>query len=75
MDVLTEKTQTLCEFIRMHHVGLCLTANIRAQMATIRIYNTFTATITQLLQITISNLLNLENQLFQLYSEIHELVH
>ena len=75
LDVLTEKTQTLLEFIRIHHVGLCLTANIGAQMAIIRIYDTFTATITQLLQITISNLPDLENQLFQLYTEVHELVH
>ena len=56
LDVLVEKTQTLLEFIRMHHVGLCLTANIGAQMAIIWIYNTFTATITQLLQITNSKL-------------------
>ena len=44
-------------------------------MAIIQIYDTFTATITQLLQITISNLPDLENQLFQLYTEVHELVH
>ena len=44
-------------------------------MAIIWIYDTFTATITQLLQITISNLPDLENQLFQLYTEVHELVH
>ena len=35
MDVLTEKTQTLLEFIRIRHVGLCMTANIRAQSATL----------------------------------------
>ena len=35
MDVLTEKTQTLQEFIRIRHVGLCMTANIRAQTATL----------------------------------------
>ena len=74
MDVLTEKTQTLLEFIRIHYVGLCLTANIGPQTAIIWIYDTFTATITQLLQITISNLPDFENQLFQLYTEIHELV-
>ena len=44
-------------------------------MAIIQIYNTFTATITQLLQITISNLPDLESHLFQLYTEVHELVH
>ena len=75
LDILTEKTQILLEFIRVHHVGLCLTANIGTQTAIIRIYDTFTTTITQLLQITISNLPNLENQLFQLYTEVHELVH
>ena len=35
MDVLTEKTQTLLEFIRIRHVGLCMMANIRAQTATL----------------------------------------
>ena len=35
MDVLTEKTQTLQEFIRIQHVGLCMMANIRAQTATL----------------------------------------
>ena len=35
MDILTEKSQTLLEFVRVQHVGLCMTANIRAQSATI----------------------------------------
>ena len=74
MDVLMEKAQTLLEFIRLRHVGLCMTANIRAQSATVRVYDTFTATITQLLQVTITNTHDLENQLFQLYTEIHTLV-
>ena len=74
MDVLTEKTQTLLEFIRLRHVGLCMTANIRAQSATLQVYDTFTATITQLFQVTITNTLDLENQLFHLYMEIHALV-
>ena len=74
MDVLTEKTQTLLEFIRIRHVGLCMTANIRAQSATLRVYDTFTATITQLFQVMITNTLDLENQLFHLYMEIHALV-
>ena len=65
----------MVEFIRNHHIGLCLTANIGSNTATIRIYDTFTATTTQLLQITITNLPDMENQLFQLYTEVHELVH
>ena len=75
MDILTEKAQTLLEFIRGHHVGLCMTANIGAQSATLRIYDTFTTNITLLLQMTITNTLDLENQLFHLYDEIHALVH
>ena len=75
LDVMVEKTQILVEFIKIHHVGLCLTANIGGHTDIIQIYDTFTATITQLLQITITNLPGLENQLFQLYTEVHELVH
>ena len=52
-----------------------MTANIRAQSATIRIYDTFTTHITLLLRVTITNTLDLENQLFNLYEEIHTLVH
>ena len=74
MDVLMEKTQTLLEFIRLRHVGLCMTANIRAQSATVRVYDTFTTTITQLLQVTITNTHDLENQLFHLYTEVHTIV-
>ena len=33
MDVLTEKAQTLLEFIRIQHVGLCMMVNIGAQAA------------------------------------------
>ena len=35
LDVMVEKTQILVEFIRNHHIGLCLTANIGANTATI----------------------------------------
>ena len=74
MDVLTEKSPTLREFIRTQHVGLCFTANIRAQLATIRIYDMFTANSNLLLGFTITNTLDLENHLFELYTEIHALV-
>ena len=74
MDVLTGKSQTLQEFIRIQHVGPCLTANIKAQSAIIRIYDTFTANVNLLLRFTITNTLDLENRLFELYTEIHTLV-
>ena len=51
-----------------------MTAHIRAQTAILCIYDTFTATITQLFQVTIPNTLRLENQLFHLYAELHTLV-
>ena len=75
LDIMVEKTQLLIEFIKNHHIGLCLTANIGGNTAVIRVYNNFTTINTLLLQITMSNLPDLENQLFQLYTEINRVVH
>ena len=75
LDVIIEKTQKLIDFIRNHHIGLCLTANINGKSAIVRIYDNFTTGNNLLLQVTISNLPNLENQLFQLYTKIHGTVH
>ena len=75
LDMMIEKTQILVDFIKNHHLGLCLTANINGNTAVIQIYDNFTVGNTLLLQITISNLPNLETQLFQLYTEIHGIVH
>ena len=74
MDVLIDKAETLQEFIRIQHIGFCLTINIRAQSAIFRIYDTFTVSANLLLRFTITNTLDLENRLFELYSEIHALV-
>ena len=73
--MMIEKTQILVDFIKNHHLGLCLTANINGNTAVIQIYDNFAMGNTLLLQITISNLLNLETQLFQLYTEINGIVH
>ena len=75
LDVMVEKTQVLIQFINNHHLGLCLTANIGGNTAVIRVYDNFATTNTQQLQIMIPNLPDLENQLFQLYTEIHGIVH
>ena len=75
LDVMVKKTQILVDFIKNHHIGLCLTANIGVNTAIVRFYDTFATNTTQLLQITISNLPDLENQLFQLYTEVDEIVH
>ena len=74
MDVLLDKAETLREYIRTQHIGFCLTANIRAQSAIFRIYDTFTANTNLLFRFTITNTLDLENHLFELYTEIHTLV-
>ena len=72
---MVEKTQILIEFIKNHHIGLCLTANIGWNTAVVRVYNNFATVNTLLLQVTVSSLPDLENQLFQLYTEIHGVVH
>ena len=74
-DVMVEKTQILIDFIKNHHLGLCLTANIGGNTAVVQAYDNFATINTQLLQVKISNLTDLENQLFQLYTEIHGIVH
>ena len=49
--------------------------NIGGNTAVIRVYDNFATINTQVLQVTISNLPDLENQLFQLYTEINGVVH
>ena len=74
MDVLLNKAETLQEYIKTQHIGICLTVYIRAQSAIFRIYDTFTTNTNLLLRFTITNTLDLENRLFELYTEIHTLV-
>ena len=54
--------------------SLCLTKNINRNTAVVRFYDNFATVNTLLLQVTVSSLPNLENQLFQLYTEIHGVV-
>ena len=75
LDIMVEKTQILMEHINNHHLGLCLTANIGINNAVVRVYNNFTTVNTQMLQVTISNMPNLETQLFQLYVEVTAILH
>ena len=72
---MVEKTQILVDFINNHHLGLCLTVNIGGNTAVVQIYDNFATVNTQQLQVMISNLPDLENQLFQLCTEIHGIVH
>ena len=75
MDLMVEKTQILIEHVNNHHLGLCLTANIGINNAVIRVYDNFATVNTQMLQVTILNLPNIETQLFQLYVEVTAILH
>ena len=75
MEVIIEKTQILIEHIKNHHLGLCLTANINGNSAVIRLYDNFATVNTQVLQMTLSNLPDLEDQLFCLYVEVTSIIH
>ena len=75
LDVMVEKTQKLIHHIKNHHLGLCLTANIGANIANIRMYDNFATVNIQLLHITITNHSDLENQLWRLYIEVNGIIH
>ena len=75
LDIMVEKTQILIRHVKDHHLGICLTANIGNNTAIIHLYDNFADVNTQLLHNTISNLPNLETQLFQLYVEITGVLH
>ena len=72
---MVEKTQRLIEHIKNHHLGLCLTANIGANITNIRMYDNFATVNTQLLHITITNHSDLEDQLWRLYIEVNGIIH
>ena len=75
MDIMVEKTQILIEHVNNHHLGLCLSANIGNNSAVVCVYDNFATINTQMLQVTISNLPNIETQLFQLYVEVTAILH
>ena len=72
IDVMVEKMQKLVEHINHHHLGLSLTANIGENSAVINMYATVNS---QLLYVTISNLWDLENQLWRLWIEVNGIIH
>ena len=75
LDVMEEKTQKLIYHIKNHHLGLCLTANIGANITNIGMYDNFAAVNTQLLHITITITQTWENQLWRLYIEVNGIIH
>ena len=75
VDVMVEKIHHLIERIKHHHLGLWLTANIGENSAIIKIYDNYATVNSQLFHITISNLWDLENQLWRLYIEVNGVIH
>ena len=75
LDVMVEKTQILIEHIKNHHLGLCLAVNINENTEIIRMYDNFATVNSQLLHITLSNHLDLENQLWRLYIKVNGIIH
>ena len=75
IDVMVKKTQILIKHIKNHHLGLSLTANIGENTAVVKMHDNFTTVNSQLLHITISNLWDLENQLWRLYIEVNGIIH
>ena len=72
---MVEKMQKLKHHIKNHHLGLCLTASIGANIAKIRMYDNFATVNTQLLHITVTNHSNVENQLWRFYIEVNGIIH
>ena len=72
---MVEKTQRLITHIKHHHLGLSLTTNISENVATIKMYDNYATVNSQLLHVTISNLWDLEDQLFQLWIEVNGVIH
>ena len=75
IDIMVEKTQHLIEYIQHHHLGLSLTTNIGENVATIKMYDYYATVDLQLLHVTISNLWDLEDQLFHLWIEVSGVIH
>ena len=75
LDIMVEKTQLLIEHIKNHHLGLCLTVNISGNTAVFKMYDNFATINTQLLHVTITNLWDLEDQLWRLYVEVNGIIH
>ena len=75
IDIIVEKTQKLIEHINHHHLGLSLTANIGENSTVIKMYDNYATVNSQLLHMTISNLWDLEAQLWTQWIEVNGVIH
>ena len=74
MDIMMEKTQMLINHIIQMHLGLSLMANISKNIAIVRMHNNY-AINSLLLHVTISNLWDIEDQLYRLRVEVNGVLH
>ena len=72
VDIMVEKTQKLIEHINHHYLGLSLTVNIGEKTTVIKMDDNYATVNSQLLHIMISNLWDLEIQLWRLWIEVKE---
>ena len=75
IDVMVEKTQKLIDHFKQFQLGLSLVANINENMATVKIFDNYATTNSQKLHVTISNLWDLEDQLYGLWIEVNRVIH
>ena len=74
LDIMTEKTQMLIDHLKHLQLGLSLVANISENGTTVKIYDNYTVDSLKL-HITISNLWDIEDQLYRLWIEVNGVIH
>ena len=70
VDIMTEKCQLVNQHIKSSRDCLMLVSNINGKVATIKLFD-MNLMDSQLLHCTISNLWDLEDQLYRLWIEVH----
>ena len=73
LDIMIEKTQMLVTHLKHTQVGLALVANISDNVTTIKVYDTCEEDSLKL-HVTMSNLWDIEDQLYRLWLEISGLL-
>ena len=74
IDIITEKTQMLINYLKHLQLGLSLVVNISENVATVKVYDNYAVNSLKL-HITISNLWDIEDQLFRLWIEVNGVIH
>ena len=72
-DIMIKKTQMLVTHLKHLHLGLALVANISDNITTIKVYDTYLEDSLKL-YVTISNLWDIEDQLYRLWTKVNGLL-